>query len=60
MKTGTDDNGNDVFATQTYKKVKISAQDQDIFDVAQTIGSLESTPIASVLKAESFELVNQE
>ena len=59
VKTGIDEKGNDVLATQTFRKVKNSAVDSDIFSVAQTIGTLESTPIMSVMRSDNFELVNQ-
>lgn len=59
VKTGVDENGNDVFSTQSYRRVKLSAADGDMYDVAQTIGGLENTPVVSILKAESCELVNQ-
>lgn len=60
VKTGTDESGNDTIATQSYRKVKTDAVDSDIYSVAQTIGSLESTPIVTVVKADSFELVSEE
>lgn len=59
VKTGVDEVGNDVLATQSYRRVKVNAADQDMYDVAATIGALESTPVMSVLKAESYELVNE-
>lgn len=59
VKTGTDERGNDVFQTQSYRRVKTGAADGDIYSVAQAIGSLESTPVASIMKADSYELVNQ-
>jgi len=59
VKTGVDESGSDVIATQTYRRVKTDSTDSDIYEVAQTIGSLESTPVTSVVKADSFELVNQ-
>ena len=60
VKTGTDESGNDKIATQAYRRIKAAALDSDIFSVAQLIGSLESTPVVSVIKAENYELVNQE
>jgi hypothetical protein len=59
VKTGTDATGNDVLSTQTFKKVKNTAVDDDIFSVAQTIGALESTPVISVMRTDNFELVSQ-
>lgn len=59
VKTGIDESGNDLVSTQSFRRVKSSAADSDLYAVAQTIGSLESTPIVSVIKADSFELVNE-
>jgi hypothetical protein len=59
VKTGTDEKGNDVIAAQSYRGVKTNAADADIFSAAQTIGSLEKSPIVSVMKSDSYELVNQ-
>lgn len=60
VKTGTDVSGNDITANQVYRRIKAGAADADIYSAAQTIVSLESTPLVSVVKADSFELVNQE
>jgi len=59
VKTGTDERGNDIIATQTYRRVKINALDEDIYEVAQTLGGMESTPVISIVKAENFELVSE-
>jgi hypothetical protein len=59
VKTGTDEKGNDVLATQSYRGVKTNALDTDVFSVAQTIGALEKSPVVSVMKSDSYELVNQ-
>lgn len=59
VKTGTDEKGNDITANQTYRRVKTSAADNDIYSVAQVISSLESAQLQSVIKSETYELVNQ-
>jgi hypothetical protein len=59
VKAGVDENGNDVIATQTYRRVKVNSIDDDIFAAAQTIGALESTPVVSVIRADCSELVKQ-
>lgn len=59
VKTGTDQSGKDIVSTQSFRRVKSGSIDSDLYTVAQTIGSLESTPVVSVMKAESFELVNE-
>lgn len=59
VKTGVDESGNDIVATQSFRSVKTDSIDSDLYAVAQSIGSLESTPVVSVIKAESSELVNE-
>ncbi|KPU44720.1 hypothetical protein OXPF_18060 [Oxobacter pfennigii] len=59
VKTGTDHEGNDITALQSYRKVKIDAAEQDVYDVAQVLGSYQTTPLVGVLKTDSFELINE-
>lgn len=59
VKTGVDEKGNDIFQTQTYRKIKLGAIDENIYSVANSIAALESTPVVAVLKSESYELINQ-
>lgn len=59
VRTGVDNAGNDIIATQTYRSVKGTTSDSDIYDIASVIGSLETTPTVSILKQENYELVNQ-
>lgn len=59
VRTGTDKNGNDVFRSTTLRKIKTSSSDQDLFDVAQSIGTLLKNPIDAVLRQDVNELVNQ-
>lgn len=59
VKQGVDERGEDIIATQTFRRVKVDASDGDIYDVAQAIGSLESTPVVSTQKSDSYELVSE-
>ncbi|SKA75681.1 Protein of unknown function [Caloramator quimbayensis] len=59
VRTGVDQNGNDTFDTTTLRKIKTSSSDQDLFDVAQSIGTLLKNPIDAVLRQDVNELVNQ-
>jgi hypothetical protein len=58
IKTGVDENGNDVIANSIFNKVKTASTDDSIFTAAQTIGSLMSTPVVSVQKVNTIELVS--
>lgn len=57
--SGSDANGNDIIRIQSYRGVKTTALDGDIYDVGQAIGSLKSTPVVAIMKTDSYELVNQ-
>ena len=59
VKTGTDEEGKDILATQSFRRVKTDALDDDIYAIAQAIDSMESTPLVSVAKQDTYELVNQ-
>jgi hypothetical protein len=54
---GLDENGNDVYKNITFKKVKASATDQSVLDVAQAIGLVLRTPIDNVLRQNLNELI---
>ncbi len=59
-KVGVDENGQEVFKTMTLKKVKVSAADQDIYDVALGIANVLKFPVQDVIKSQTKELINQE
>lgn len=55
----TDAKGNDVTRLDSYRGVKTEALDEGIYAVAAAIGSVKKTPIVSVIKNESYEMINQ-
>jgi hypothetical protein len=57
-RVGVDTKGNDVYKNISLKKVKASAADQEVFDVAQAIALILSAPIESVLRQNLNEIVN--
>lgn len=57
INAGVDTNGNDVYKNITFKKVKASAADQNVLDVAQAIGQVLRTPIDNVLRQNLNELI---
>ena len=57
LKTGVL-NGQDVFKSLTFKRVKAGATDQEIFDVAQSIASILNNSVSSVYKQDVNELIN--
>jgi hypothetical protein len=59
VKSGVDANGNDLFKNITLKKVKTSAPEQDLFDVAQGIGALLNTPVEGIFRQNLDEMISQ-
>jgi len=59
LKIGVDTKGNDLYKNITLKKVKASAPDQDVFDVAQAITFILRAPLESVLRQNVDEIVNR-
>lgn len=59
VKTGTDTNGKDIISYQNYRRVKVVAADTDLYSVAQSISSLQSAPLLSVIRVDNSELVNE-
>lgn len=58
VKTGTTKSGSDKFSNITFKKVKIAAVDQDVYDVANSIGGILSHPVIDVLRQDESELIS--
>lgn len=58
-KTGVDEKGNDVFATQRFSKIAVGAQDADILAVSQSIGSLLNFPVNQVVREDQNSIINQ-
>ncbi|MGL5330559.1 MAG: DUF1659 domain-containing protein [Peptostreptococcaceae bacterium] len=54
---GTDPETNKaIIRSRTYSNVKSDADDQDIFDVANVIGSLQKSPIVEVARIDNSTL----
>jgi hypothetical protein len=54
---GKDANGNDVYKNITFKKVKASAADQDVFDIARAIGLVLGAAVDNILRQDLNELI---
>ncbi|QCX33365.1 DUF1659 domain-containing protein [Caloramator sp. E03] len=59
VRTGVDSNGNAVFDNTTLRRIKTSAQDQDLFEIASGIGALLKNPVDAILRQDVIELINQ-
>jgi len=60
MKVGVDQNQQDVYKTLTLKKVKVTAADEDIYDVALGIASILKFPVQDIIKSKTIQLVSAE
>lgn len=58
-KTGVDDNGNDVFESQKFGKVSTTSQDQEVYDVAEAIGTLVSYPVTQIIRDDQSSIINE-
>lgn len=56
VQTGTDAQGNPLTDTISYSRVKPNALDQDVYDVAQILGSLQVYPVQAVRRVTESEL----
>jgi hypothetical protein len=49
---GTDPNGNPIIDTDTYDDIKMTATDQQVFDVATAIAGLRNDPVVQVIRVD--------
>lgn len=56
---GVNNNGDPVFVNRIFSKIKVTATDQDIYDVAAALNSLQNSPMLAVYRVDDAELVNQ-
>jgi hypothetical protein len=55
---GVNANGQPVQIQRSYKNVKVSAQDADVYAVAQAIANLQSHTVVSISRQDEGSLVN--
>lgn len=58
VRTGVDTNGNSLFRNISLKKVKPTATEQDMFDVAQAIAGVLTATVAGLYRQDTDEIVN--
>lgn len=58
VKSGVDTNGNDVFKNISLKKVKTTALEQDVFDVAQGLAGVLKNPVDGIMRQDVNELIS--
>jgi hypothetical protein len=58
VRTGVDATGNDLFRNISLKKVKPTASEQDMFDVAQAIAAVLNATVSGIFRQDTDEIVN--
>jgi len=57
-KEGVDVNGKYIIKTKKFSNVKVTAADQDIFDISDAFTSLMLYPVSEVLRSDDCVLAN--
>lgn len=56
---GVDKEGKDIIKSQRFNNVKVSATDENIYDVGNILGSLLIVPIVGVLKEDKAKIISE-
>ena len=57
-KEGVDTNGKDIIRTKKFSNIKVTAADQDIFDISDAFTSLMLYPVSEVLRSDDCLLAD--
>ncbi|MCB2295332.1 DUF1659 domain-containing protein [Clostridium algoriphilum] len=57
MKVGVDTSGNDKYATKVLGNLKVSALDEDVFEIGRTISDMKTYPLFGLDRQDQFSLV---
>lgn len=60
LQTGVDENNQPILRTKSFARVKTSALDQDLMDVAKELAGLQIHPVSSVRRVVETELTEEE
>lgn len=56
---GVDGNGKEIVKSKTFTKVKSAATDEEVYNVANSLSSLQTLPLISVKRINEVELQEQ-
>ncbi|MGI6649739.1 MAG: DUF1659 domain-containing protein [Bacillota bacterium] len=59
LETGFDQDGSPILKNRSFRNVKPSADDQDVFDVANLLVSLQQHTLSAVQRIDEFSLENE-
>jgi len=57
LQTGTDAQGNPVFASRSYSRIKPDVLDQDIYDVITAVLNLQQHQVVTINRQDNSELL---
>lgn len=57
VKTGTDAKGKDTTKNLSIRKVKVTAVDEDVFQLAQAVGNILSQPVVETLRQDVNQII---
>ncbi|MFA5537107.1 MAG: DUF1659 domain-containing protein [Bacillota bacterium] len=56
---GTNDKGDPIFKTRSYKDIRDGADPEDIYEVAQGLGDLISSPVSEIQLLQNSSLIEE-
>lgn len=59
VKSGVDENGKDTYRNISFRKVKPTAPEEDLFDVAQGIADVLKNPVQGIMRQDVNELISE-
>lgn len=59
VRTGLNDAGNPVIRSRSYKNVKTTAADADLYAIGQGIGSLQDYPVVTISRLDDANLISE-
>jgi len=60
LQTGMDQDNKPILRTRSFARVKVSATDQDLMDVAKGLAGLQIHPVSAVRRVVETELTEEE
>ncbi|NLM51562.1 MAG: DUF1659 domain-containing protein [Firmicutes bacterium] len=59
LQSGVDDQGNPVFVSRTYGRIRPEATHEDVYEVITALMSLQSLDVYAIRRLEEGELINE-
>lgn len=59
LETGKDEDNKAIYRTRSYSKVKSSASDENLMDVAKQLGALQVYPVDGIRRVVEAELIEE-